>query len=205
MENAQNKSLKNFFLSNKKILYLSIGLLFLIIIFFWWSDSSNKKERFKNSEDFISAKVLISKNDKRNSLEILKSLILKNDDVYSPLSLFLIIDNNLENNKEKILDYFDKILAIKSLKKEDLNLIRLKKAIYISENANEEDILNLLNPILNSDSVWRYKCLKLLGDYYFNNKKYNKAKQYYSDLLLLDDGSIDASDIKKKMKKIKND
>ena len=205
MENAQNKSLKNFFLSNKKILYLSIGLLFLIIIFFWWSDSSNKKERFKNSEDFISAKVLISKNDKRNSLEILKSLILKNDDVYSPLSLFLIIDNNLENNKEKILDYFDKILAIKSLKKEDLNLIRLKKAIYISENANEEDILNLLNPILNSDSVWRHKCLKLLGDYYFNNKKYNKAKQYYSDLLLLDDGSIDASDIKMKMKKIKND
>ena len=205
MENIENKSFKNYILSNKKKLLLLVGVIFLSLIYFWWTDNIKKKDRYKNSEDFISAKVFLSKNENEKSLEILKKIISTNDEVYSPLSLFMIIDRNLEENRENVLKYFDQIISINSLEKEDLNLLKLKKAIYISESADENDLLELLNPILNSNSVWKHKSLKLLGDYYFNKKEYIKAKQYYSDILNLEDQSIDLSEINRKLKIIKND
>ena len=205
MENIENKSFKNLILSNKKKLLLLAGVIFLSLIYFWWADNIKKKDRYKNSEDFISAKIFLSKNENEKSLEILKNIISTNDEVYSPLSLFLIIDRNLNENRENVLKYFDQIISINSLEKDDLNLLKLKKAIYISDSADENDLLEILNPILNSNSVWKYKSLKLLADYYFNKKEYNKAKQYYSDILNLEDQSIDFSEINRKLKIIKND
>ncbi len=205
MENIENKSFKNLILSNKKKLLLLAGVIFLSLIYFWWADNIKKKDRYKNSEDFISAKIFLSKNENEKSLEILKNIISTNDAVYSPLSLFLIIDRNLDENRENVLKYFDQIISINSLEKEDLNLLKLKKAIYISDSADENDLLEILNPILNSNSVWNNKSLKLLGDYYFNKKEYIKAKQYYSDILNLEDQSIDFSEINRKLKIIKND
>ncbi len=205
MENTENKSLKNFILSNKKKLSLLIGVIFFFLIYFWWADNAKKKDRYKNSEDFIAAKIFLSNNENQKSLEVLKNIILSNDEVYSPLSLFLIIDRNLEENRENVLKYFDQIISINSLEKDDLNLLKLKKAIYISDSADEKDLLKMLNPIINSDSVWKYKSLKLLGDYYFNKKEYIKAKQYYSKILTLEDPSIDLSYINRKIKIIEND
>ena len=205
MENTENKSLKSFFLSNKKKLFLLIGVIFFSLIYFWWADHTKKKDRYKNSEDFIAAKIFLSNNENQKSLEVLKKIISTNDEVYSPLSLFMIIDRNLEENRENVLKYFDQIISINSLEKEDLNLLKLKKAIYISDSADETDLLKMLNPILNSESVWKYKSLKLLGDYYFNKKEYIKAKQYYSMILTLEDPSVDLSDINRKIKIIEND
>tara|TARA_B100002051_G_scaffold42480_1_gene36856 strand:+ start:727 stop:1344 length:618 start_codon:yes stop_codon:yes gene_type:complete len=205
MENTENKSLKSFFLSNKKKLFLLIGVIFFSLIYFWWADHTKKKDRYKNSEDFIAAKIFLSNNENQKSLEVLKKIISTNDEVYSPLSLFMIIDRNLEENRENVLKYFDQIISINSLEKEDLNLLKLKKAIYISDSADETDLLKMLNPILNSESVWKYKSLKLLGDYYFNKKEYIKAKQYYSKILTLEDPSIDLSYINRKIKIIEND
>ncbi len=205
MENIENKSFKNYILSNKKKLLLLAGVIVLSLIYFWWADNEKKKDRYKNSEDFISAKVFLSKNENGKSLEILRNIISTNDEVYSTLSLFLIIDRNLDENRENVLKYFDQIISINSLEKEDLNLLKLKKAIYISDSADENDLLEVLNPILNSNSVWKYKSLKLLGDYYFNKKEYIKAKQYYSDILNLEDQSIDLTETNRKLKIIKND
>ena len=180
-------------------------ILLLAAVFFWWSDSASKKERYKNSEDFINAKVHISQNKDLKSLEILKDIIDRKDKVYSTLSLFLIIDKDLEKNKDNVSKYFDQILSIKNLDQEDKNLIKLKKAIFISEEAEESDLLSLLNPILNSDSVWKYQSLKFLGDYYFSKKEFNKAKQYYSDILVLNNPNNDLRDINRKIKIINNE
>ena len=64
----------------------------------------------------------------------------------------------------------------------DLNLLRLKKAIYISDISMEQEILGLINPIINSNSVWKNHALKFLGDFYNSNGQQQKAKQYYSTL-----------------------
>ena len=106
----------------------------------------------------------------------------------------MVSDNN------EILKYFDEVLSINALSNEDHNLIKLKKAIFLSSDAKEEDLLDLLNPIINSESVWRAQSIKLLADYYFYLKEYNKAEQYYSKLLVLENTNIDMREIRNRIK-----
>ena len=200
----QKRGFRDFIKSKKKSL-ISLCILFLFFgAAFLWLDYIGKNKRIKISENFIEAKILLTENNLSKSTEILKDIIMQQDKVYSPLSLFLILDQNLEENKEIILGYFDKVLSIGSLKNEDLNLLRLKKAIFISNTSKEQDMLDLLNPIINSNSVWKLQSLKFLADYYFALKQFNKAEQYYSLLLDSDDDSINKNEIKRKMKLIKN-
>ena len=184
---------------NFKLLLSLLILLFVIISILLWFDHSNKSKREKISEDFIQAKILLENQQNIKAHNVLKNIIEKKDNIYSPLSLFLIIEKNLETDKATITNYFDKILDIGSIEKEDLNLLRLKKAIFISENSKEEDMLELLNPIINSDSVWKFQSIKFLGDYYFSLKQFNKAKQYYLILISNNDIGLDKNEIKRKL------
>ena len=184
---------------NFKLLLSLLILLFVIISILLWFDHSNKSKREKISEDFIQAKILLENQQNIKAHNVLKNIIEKKDNIYSPLSLFLIIEKNLETDKAIITNYFDKILDIGSIEKEDLNLLRLKKAIFISENSKEEDMLELLNPIINSDSVWKIQSIKFLGDYYFSLKQFNKAKQYYLILISDNDIGLDKNEIKRKL------
>ena len=186
----------------KKNFKLLLGLLILLLVIIsilLWFDHNNKSKREKISEDFIQAKILLENQQNTKAYNVLKNIVEKKDNIYSPLSLFLIIEKNLETDKATITNYFDKILDIGGIEKEDLNLLRLKKAIFISENSKEEDMLELLNPIINSDSVWKIQSIKFLGDYYFSLKQFNKAKQYY--LILISDNNIrlDKNEIKRKL------
>ena len=184
---------------NFKLLLSLLILLFVIISILLWFDYSNKSKREKISEDFIQAKILLENQQNTKAYNVLKNIVEKKDNIYSPLSLFLIIEKNLETDKAIITNYFDKILDIGSIEKEDLNLLRLKKAIFISENSKEKDMLELLNPIINSDSVWKIQSIKFLGDYYFSLKQFNKAKQYYLILISDNDIGLDKNEIKRKL------
>ena len=73
--------------------------------------------------------------------------------------------SSLEAAKTIVSKYFDEVLSIKGLNQEDLNLLKLKKAIYISEDINEKELLDLLNPIINSESVWKIQSIKFLADF----------------------------------------
>ena len=180
-ENSQNK-LSNFFKTNIKILLYIFGLLILIIAAIIWLSSSNKIKETKISDSFINAQILIEKGKKNEAEKILSNIVLEKNSPYSSLSLFLIIENKLIDNKEIIINYFDEVINNNSFKEEDLNLLRLKKAIYISDISMEQEILVLLNPIINSNSVWKNHALKFLGDFYNSNGQQQKAKQYYSTL-----------------------
>lgn len=205
MENpiSEKKTIQNLIKDNLKIiLSFFFTVIIVLIVYFWFNQvSENKKNEL--SESFIDAKILLTKKKQDKALNILENIIKKKDNTYSVLSLYLIIDNDLEKDNNKILNYFDDILSIRSLAKEDKNLIGLKKGIFISNFGNEQDILNVLNPIINSNSVWKIQATKFLGDYYFSLNENNKANQYYSILLLLDDPNIDKRDIKMKMQKFK--
>ena len=205
MENpiSEKKTIQNLIKDNLKIiLSFFFTVIIVLIVYFWFNQvSENKKNEL--SESFIDAKILLTKKKQDKALNILEKIIKKKDNTYSVLSLYLIIDNDLEKDNNKILNYFDDILSIRSLAKEDKNLIGLKKGIFISNFGNEQDILNVLNPIINSNSVWKIQATKFLGDYYFSLNENNKANQYYSILLLLDDPNIDKRDIKMKMQKFK--
>ena len=200
----KKKGFKDYFNTYKKTIIILSFILVLIGGIVLWFDNTKKNKRLKVSENFIEAKILLAQEENLKSLDYLKSIILQKDKVYSPLSLFLIIDNNLEKNKEVIIQYFDELLSINALEDEDINLLRLKKAIYISNSSKEQSMLDLLNPIINSNSVWKFQSLKFLGDYYFSLKQFKKAEQYYRILLETDDNNIDKNEIERKVKIINN-
>ena len=86
------------------------------------------------------------KNEKNEAEKILSNIVLEKNSPYSSLSLFLIIENKLIDNKETIINYFDEVINNNSFNEEDLNLLKLKKAIYISDISMEQEILGLIKP-----------------------------------------------------------
>jgi len=200
------KEKKSFFDILKQNLKVILSILLVLLIglglYLWIQYNSNLKKQ-DLSEKYIQAKILLSKNDKQKSLEILKNIIMEKDSTYSVLSLYLIIDKNLESDDNSILNYFDKIFMISDLAKEDTNLIKLKKAIFISSYGKEDKLLELLNPIINSDSVWKVQATKFMGDYYFSRKEFVKADQFYSKLINLEGENIDKNEINRKIQTYK--
>ena len=69
--------------------------------------------------------------------------------------------------------------------KEIENLIIYKKALFETSFVDESKLLVSLNPLLNSDSLWKPHALMLLGDYYFSKKQNIKAKEFYLEVMKL--------------------
>ena len=141
-----------------------------------------KKENINISEDFNQARILISQDKKNEGKNILFKIVEKKNKFYSPLSLFVIIDQKLEEDNQKITEMFDKVISIKGIDEENKDLIKIKKALFLTEFADEDIIIKTLNPIINSKSVWRSDAINLLGDFFTNRGENFKAKEYY-DLL----------------------
>ena len=137
-----------------------------------------KKKEIKLSEDYTQA--FVQFNDKRTAeaKQLLENIINKSHKFYSPLALYFIIDNELESDSSKIINYFDKVLSISSMDKENLNLIKIKKAIFLFNLSDEEAIIKTLNPVINSESVWRSMAIKLISDYFISKDQKSKANQY---------------------------
>ena len=178
--NSPENNFLNFIRSNSKIFIYIIAIIFITLSIFFWYLNNQKNNKTMISDNYIKAQTLIKNEKKDDAKKILLGILEKNNSPYSSLALFLIIENNLVENKSIVLGYFDKIIDNSNLQKEDLNLIKFKKAVYISDLKNEQDILKLLNPIINSNSVWKNHALKFLGDFYTSNNQTQKANQYYS-------------------------
>ena len=203
-EVIEKKSLIDLFKANSKLISIFLIIVILGLSLFVWINHNNKNEKKLVSENYIQAKIFLEKENNNEAKEILIKLIKKKDEIYSPLSLFLIIDKKLEEDNQKISNLFDSIIEIKNLENEDKNLVILKKAIFISNEGNEAEVSNLLKPIINSDSVWKIESLKFLGDFYYSRSEFKKAKEYYSILINLENSNFDTSDIERKIKIINN-
>ena len=112
-------------------------------------------------------------------------IILSNDSTYSTLALFLIINQNLIKDKSEVESLFNQVINNNNFDEEIKNLLIFKKALTISEFVDENKILQTLNPIINSDSIWKPHALMLLGDYFFYKNNFIKAKEFYNNLLLV--------------------
>ena len=117
------------------------------------------------------------------------NIIYKKDETYSPLALYFLIENNIINSTEKINNLFDVIINDLNLDKEIKNLVIYKKALYNSDFASENDLLNILNPIINSDSIWKSHSLYLLGEYFLAKKENEKAKEFFEKILVIENSN----------------
>ena len=183
-ESAKEKKNKleqiSFYIRSNLKLVITIFLIFILILFgYFYLESNKKKENIKTSEKFFSAKILIEQNKKKESEIILNEIIEGKNKFYAPLSLYLIIDKKIITKENEIIELFDKVLSIKKIDKEILNLIKIKKALYIINNSNEEKLLELLNPVINSKSEWRPQAIQILYDYFLSKGETVKSQEYY--------------------------
>ena len=181
-----NETLKKNFISQlvsflkKKFKIIIFLLAILIILLFAYLVNINlqNKNNVIIAEQYTNAKILIKQKKVEESKILLESIISKNHQIYSPLALYLIIDNNIEPNTVKIFKFFDTVLKNSSIDKENLNLIKIKKSIYLINLDNEEQIIGTLNPIINSNSLWRKMAINLISEYFLSKGELVKAEEY---------------------------
>ena len=65
------------------------------------------------------------------------------------------------------------------------NLTIFKKGLFNSEFANENELLDILNPIIKSESIWKQHALYLMAEYYFAKKEKQKSKEFLDQLISL--------------------
>ena len=158
MENEKKidfkEQIENFYKSNKKIIFTAITLVIFILIGIAYLNYNEKSKNEKISEKFIQAGIYVSLNEKEKSKKIYKEIILSKNKFYSLLALNTIIDNDLEQNSEEILKLFDAVENIKT-EKEQKNLIKLKKALYLIKISQNNLAEKLLNEIISDNSIWK--------------------------------------------------
>ena len=168
----------SYFKNNKKSL-ITVSVLFIVISFsfiFYQKNIDNKNTLI--SDKFNKASILIDQNNMGESKILLEEIIINGHKFYSPLALYLLIEKKIEKDNDKIIFYFDEILKINSLDKENVNLIKIKKTFFLFKTGKEEDIIKHLNPIINSNSVWKKTAIDLLREYYIHKGENLKADQY---------------------------
>ena len=184
-QNTKKLLAKNYIKKNaKKIFAIFIVLIFFLIAYFAIGEF-DKRKRLKHAEVYNS---IILNSDKFSDQEIInkmKSVIDGKVDTYSTLALYYLIDNKLIKDNDKINELFDIIIKIN--KEEEIkNLIIYKKALYFSDKFTENELLKILNPVLNSESIWKQHALFLMGDFYFNKEQLNKSKEFFLKITELD-------------------
>ena len=182
-KNTRNERIINFFKKNYKIFILSISLIIIIILIFFGLEYLNKKKNIKLSNTYNNIISSYELKNKNFVIEELKKIIEQKNKTYSPLSLFFLIDNDLITSKVEINNYFDLIIDNIKLEKEIKNLIIYKKALYNSDSISEDQLILILNPIINSDSIWKSHSLYLLGEYFFSKGENQKAKEFFQKIL----------------------
>ena len=121
----------------------------------------------------------------------MKEIVNERDKTYSPLALYFLIDNKLDTNKEETNKLFDILIEKTKLEKEIKNLVIYKKALFNSDEANENDLIMILNPIFNSESVWKSHALYLMAEYFYYKNEKMKAKEFFEKILTTETGNRD--------------
>ena len=182
---TKKTKLRKFYETNKTLIFSVVLILIIIIASVSFYSEAKEKEKILLADNYLSAKVYLENDDKNKAKNILKTIIFANDNTYSALSLFLILDENLIIDQVELSNLFDHVLKNNKFEKEIKNLIIFKKALFQSNFVNELELLEAVKPLINTETVWRPHSLLLLGDYFASKKEYLKAKELYMQILSL--------------------
>ena len=161
-----------------------------MVIFFGYKEFKHQK-KIDTSNYYNSVIIEYSKKTKNSITNDLIKIIERKDPTYSPLSLYFIIDNNLVSEREKINELFDILILETSLNKEIKNLVIYKKGLFNADKVNENEILNILSPLINSDSVWSSHALHLLAEFFYSKNQLQKSKEFFQKIIELDNANQD--------------
>jgi hypothetical protein len=189
--NTRQEKVRNFFVNNKNKIISTIIILIVILVGAYSFDSYKTNKKKEISDKFNSTTLAYSESTKERTIQNLVEIINEQDPTYSPLSLYFIIDNKLISNQSEINSYFDTLIKKTSLDEEIKNLVIYKKALFNADQAQENDLLNILNPLINSKSVWKSHALYLMAEYFFSKNQKQKSKEFFNQIASLEDANPD--------------
>ena len=201
--NTRNQKIKDFFINKKKILAtITIFLIFSILSFYIYQ--IYKDQHKENISNRYNSAIIEHKNgDDSKIISEMKEIIEDKNSTYSPLALYYLIDENLIKDKNEINYLFDVLINKTSLDYEIKNLIIYKKALFNADTTNENELLNILNPIINSKSIWRSHGLYLLAEYFYSKNEKQKSKEFFNQILNTKNANTDI--IKETQKRLNRD
>ena len=196
--NTKNQRVKDFFINYKKKI-VSVFIIIVIIIFgyFIYGDLQ-KKNKIKVADKYNQAITDYYSGNNANLKNELIEIIKEKDKTYSPLSLYFLLENEIIKENKKINELFDILIYETNLEKEIKNLVIYKKALFNSEFTTENDLIKILNPIINSESIWKSHALYLMAEFFFHKKEKLKSKEFFEQILILENSNLS---IKKEVQK----
>ena len=183
--NARNERIKNFFINNKKKLILAVSIILVIIIGYLSFEKSKEKTKIKLANQYNLALIDFNPDNKQKTIDKIVDIIRSNDATYSPLALYYLIDNNLLENNDEINILFNELIEKTNLENEIKNLIIYKKALFNSDFVSENELLKILNPVINSESIWKSHGLYLMAEFFYSKNEKQKAKEIFNQILVL--------------------
>ena len=181
--NTRKEKIKSFFVNNKKKLLGFFTIIILLIISFFVYEEFRDYQREKVSNLFYSTVTDYEKNNKEKTAIKLTQIIKLKDPTYSPLSLYFILDNDLISSRDQINNLFDFLIKNTSLEKEIKNLIIYKKGLFNADQISENELLEILNPIIKSESVWSSHALYLLAEFFYSKDQKLKSKDFFNQII----------------------
>ena len=179
----------NFLKNNKKKLISFLCILILLPFSYFSYQIYKEKNKEKISSKYNQATINFENSNKLELKSIMQEIIISKDSTYSPLALYFLIDNNIEVSNEDINKYFDIIINEINLDNEIKNLNIYKKGLFNSSFASENELLSILKPVISSDSLWKPHALILLGEYFLDKNQNQKAKEFFNQILNIDNAN----------------
>ena len=165
MENEEKinsvTQVQNLIKNNKKVLMMVFFFVAFFFVVLSYLDYYQNSKNEKIAEKFIQAGIYLSAEKKIESKKIYKEIIESKNKFYSLLALNEIIDSNLEKNNDEILRLFEIVENTKT-EKEQKNLFKLKKALYLMKILKYDEGKKLLSEIISDDSIWKETASEIL-------------------------------------------
>tara|TARA_B100001121_G_scaffold70783_1_gene62682 strand:- start:294 stop:938 length:645 start_codon:yes stop_codon:yes gene_type:complete len=200
---TRNEKIKNFLLKNKILIICIVAGIVLSFLAFYTLQiyTDGQKEKISNRYNSIIINYK-NKGDSNTSL-LMKEIVEERDSTYSPLALYFLIDNNLIKDRQEINGLFDILVNKVDLDQEIKNLIIYKKALYNSDFVGENELIEMLNPIINSTSVWKSHALYLIAEYFYSKDEKQKSKEFFS--LIIDEKNANQDILVEAQKRLSRD
>ena len=187
--NTRVEKLKNFLISKRKQLITLLILIILILISFFGYQEFNTRSKEKLANKFNEIVTNFENEKKQNINNNLIEIIRTKDKTYSPLAFFFLLDNNLISSNQEINSYFDLLINDVSLDKEIKNLTIYKKGLYNSDFVDENQLLDILNPVIKSESIWKPQAMYLMAEFYLAKNQKQKSKDFFDQVINIENVS----------------
>tara|TARA_B100001093_G_scaffold142762_1_gene135224 strand:+ start:224 stop:868 length:645 start_codon:yes stop_codon:yes gene_type:complete len=187
--NTRIEKFKNFLISNRKQLITLLLIIVLLLISFFGYQEFNKRSKEKLANKFNQIVTNFENGKKQNINNNLIEVIRTKDKTYSPLAFFFLLDNDLISSNQEINSYFDFLINEISLDKEIKNLTIYKKGLFNSDFVDENQLLDILNPVIKSESMWKPQAMYLMAEFYLAKNQKQKSKDFFEQVMIIENVS----------------